>query len=214
VGRRARPKGLVLDLPDELRPQEPAIRATVEAALIEFHIGKKRRVWARARKLVASKSVRELGRVFRELGTDPRNPDPGWLAVDAPDAAWLVHCAEYLEKAPTVLRAYWTLHRPEELLYRRFFRIWTEAWVKAGEENRLSNSATGPLVRFVQSIYPRRKAGTPVSGTTVQKAVQRELRRRQIYAAASGGHAVRHEIPPAVLEAELERRRCEDESIR
>jgi len=103
-------------------------------------------------------------------------PDPGFIGPHSPPHEWLPRISEYLTKGGPVAAAYADLCKPRERFYSRLLRTWTGAGFK------LSASATGPLVRFVQDatndLFPK-----PLTGDAIKGIARREWERRRIGAA-------------------------------
>lgn len=139
--------------------------------------GEQRKLWQRLAKLLQSAAVTELRQIAPRIELN-NLPDPGFIDPLSPDREWLAHLTEYLTKAPPVARAYADLCKPRERFYAALFRTGTNAGLK------LSVSATGPLVKFVQDVSDDFFT-KPVTGEAIKKAVRRELSRRRIGAATN-----------------------------
>jgi hypothetical protein len=170
---------ILSEIPSE---HHAAVRTWVEEAIRDYKAGEQsmwveqQRLWKRVAALAKSKAARELRQVIPKIDLSEL-PDPGFLGASAADWPWLARLADYLTKAPEVANGFADLWKPRERLYARLFRAWTTIGL------RLSVSAKGPLVRFIQAVTDTVFPDT-ITGDAVSKAVQREQRRRRIFADA------------------------------
>jgi hypothetical protein len=123
--------------------------------------------------LLKSAAVTELCNLVSRVDLNEL-PDPSFVDPLA-DRNWLPRMAQYLSRGAKIAKAYADLSKPPERLYARLFRIWTEAGFK------LSKSATGPLVRFMQDVT-NDLFSRQITGEAIKKAVIRERERRKMKA--------------------------------
>jgi hypothetical protein len=158
-----------------------AIRVEIEVARNAFLAdeqrgsNEQRELWQRIAVLLNSAAVTELRQLVPRI--DFNNlPDPGFIGPHSPPHEWLLRLSESLTKGGPVAAAYADLCKPRERFYSRLLRTWTGAGFK------LSVSATGPLVRFVQDatndLFPEQ-----LTGDAIKEIVRREWERRRIGAA-------------------------------
>jgi hypothetical protein len=154
-----------------------AARAKIEARRRDYLRDRRQKpaeqhkVWKRIAKLLKSASVRELCQLVSRVDLNKLR-DPSFLDPLV-DHNWLPRMTQYLSRGAKIAAVYADLSHPQEQLYAGLFRTWTEAGRK------LSISATGPLVRFVQDVT---NDLFPITGDGIKKAVSRELVRRQLKA--------------------------------
>src|SRR5262249_2290873 len=132
-----------------------------------------RKLWQRIAKLLKSAAVTELCQLVSRIDLD-KLPDPSFVDPLA-DRTGLSIMTEYMTRGPKIAAAYADLSKPRERLYARLFRTWTEAGLK------LSKSAVGPLVRFIQDVT-NDLFRTQITGEAIKKAIKRELKRRKMNA--------------------------------
>jgi hypothetical protein len=157
-----------------------AARAEIEAAAGEYLRGssaRERARWQRVAKLMKkSAAITELRKLARRI--DYRSlPDPGSVDALAPPKDWLLHLAYYLTRGQQLAAVYADLCQPRERLYARLFRIWP---------GKLSVSASGPQVEFLQKVLGK-LLPRPITDEALKQAAKRERARRRILTTAKMG---------------------------
>jgi len=155
-------------------------RAEIEAAARDYLRGqgsaRERALWQRVAKLMKGAAITELRELARRI--DYRSlPDPGSVDALAPPKDWLPRLADYLTRGQQLATAYADLCQPRERLYARLFRIWP---------GKLSVSANGPQVEFLQKVLGR-LLPRPITDGALKQAAKRERTRRRILATAKMG---------------------------
>jgi hypothetical protein len=162
------------------------VRAQVEAAVAEYQATDagsaehRRELWRELARTAKLEGAKKLRNAIRDIGpADPLIPDPGFADPFAPDPDWLPRLEHELAMLPQLATAIADLYKPDERLYSRLFRAWTDS---PGVE--LSISSDGPQTRFLQKILDPLFEDA-VDGERLKKAAERERGRRRIFIAAA-----------------------------